>query len=266
MGYCLNLKTPKTFSEKIQWLKLYNRRPLYTTLVDKYAVKGYVSKLIGAEHVIPTLGVWERPEDIEWDKLPRQFVLKTTHGGGSMGVLICKDKSLFDREEAEHKLNVSLKQDLYKYCREEPYKNVPRRIIAEEYIHPDSVTNDFADYKFFCFNGVVKALFVATDRNKKDEEVKFDFFDAEFNHLPFKQGHENAEIPPQRPTLFDEMKQIASKLSTGMPHVRIDLYEVGSRIFFGEFTFFHYSGMMPFRPQKWDAIFGEMLTLPEKYN
>ena len=199
MGYVLRLRWPRTFSEKLQWLKLHDRNPHYTDLVDKYAVKEYVSKTIGSEYVIPTLGAWNRPEEIEWNRLPNQFVLKTTHGGGSMGVVICKDKRCFDKKEAIKRLNISLAQDLYKYCREFPYKNVPRRIIAEEYIQVDPVLNDLPDYKFFCFNGEVKALFVGTERQKEGEDVKFDFFDADFNHLPFKQGHENATIPPPNP-------------------------------------------------------------------
>ena len=263
MGYPLNLDNPKTYSEKLQWLKLYNRRPEYTTLVDKYAVKEFVAKTIGPEFVIPTLGVWNRPEDIEWEKLPTQFVLKTTHGGGGGGVIICTNKNTINRSEVIIKLNESLNQDLYKYCREYPYKNVPRRIIAEEYVQPDSVIKDLPDYKFFCFNGEVKAMFIGTDRNKEGEDVKFDFFDADFNHLPFSQGHNNAVNMPQRPKSFEKMKSIASQLSKGIPHVRVDLYEIEGKILFGELTFYHFSGMMPFNPTKWDAIFGDMLSLPE---
>ena len=265
MGYFLSLNNPKTYSEKIQWLKLYNRRPEYTSLVDKLEVKKYVTNTIGDQYVIPTLGVWDKPEDIDWEILPSQFVLKTTHGGGSMGVIICDDKNSFNIKEAIRKLNISLNQDIYKYCREFPYKNVVRRIIAEEYVNPDSSINDLPDYKFFCFNGKVKALFVGTERQKKGEEVKFDFFDADYNHLPFRQGHENAAHTPQKPKNFELMKEIAARLSAGIPHVRVDLYDVGDKVLFGELTFYHFSGMMPFQPPKWDILFGEMLTLPEKY-
>lgn len=262
MGYRLNLKDPKTFSEKLQWLKLYDRRPEYTQMVDKYAVKEYVAKTIGEEYVIPTIGVWNRPEDIEWDSLPDRFVLKATQGGGSTSVVICKDKSSFDKKEAIKKLNIGLGCDIYKLFREWPYKDVPPRIIAEKYLEPAPDLKDLPDYKFFCFDGEVKGLFVATDRQKEGEDVKFDFFDADFNHLPLKQGHENASSIPQKPRCFDTMKAIASKLSEGFPQVRVDLYELGSDVFFGELTFFHFSGLVPFNPDEWDKTFGDMIKLP----
>lgn len=259
-----NLKKPQTYSEKLQWLKLYDRKPIYTTMVDKYAVKKYVSDIIGEEYVIPTLGVWNRPEDIEWEKLPHQFVLKTTHGGGNEGVVICIDKGSFDRQKAINRLNESLKTDLYRIWREWPYKNVRKRIIAEKYISPNIETNDLSDYKFFCFDGEVKGLFVATERQNPNEEVKFDFFDADYNHLPFKQGHDHAKVIPAKPKNFELMKHLASKLSKGMSHVRVDLYDLGDKVFFGELTLFHFSGMVPFEPDEWDKKFGDLLVLPVK--
>ena len=264
MGKRLHLRHPQTFNEKIQWLKLYNRRPEYTHMVDKYAVKNYVASVIGAEYIIPTLGVWDKPEDIEWDTLPTRFVLKTTHGGGSEGVIICKDRDRLDKQSVIDKLNVSLHQDVYLSGREWPYKNVQRRIIAEQYVDPVPGINDLPDYKFFCFDGEVKALFVGTERQKEGEDVKFDFFDADFNHLPFKQGHENAAITPSKPKNFELMKQLAAKLSKGIPQVRVDLYDTDSQVLFGELTFYHFGGVVPFKPEKWDMWFGEMLTLPTK--
>ena len=172
MGKHLDLNAPQSYNEKLQWLKLYDRNPKYTTMVDKYAVKNYVAEKIGSEYIIPTLGIWDKPEDIEWEKLPNQFVLKTTHGGGNTGVVVCKDKSHFDKEKAIVKLNKSLKEDLYRVLREWPYKNVPHRIMAEEYIEGEN--GDLPDYKFFCFNGVVKALFVGTERQTGN--VKFDYY------------------------------------------------------------------------------------------
>ena len=263
MGKRLNLNTPNTYSEKLQWLKLYDRKPEYITMVDKAAVKDYVSEIIGNQYVIPTLGVWEKPEDIEWDSLPDQFVLKCTHDSG--GLVICRDKAKLNKTAAIKKLNRSLKCNYYKVWREWPYKEVPRRVLAEQYIEPSSDLKDLPDYKFFCFNGEVKALFVATDRHKKGEEVKFDFFDADFNHLPFKQGHEQATVTPLKPKCFKEMKQLAEKLSKGMPHVRVDLYEVGDKVMFGELTLFHFSGMVPFQPEKWDKVFGDWLEIPLNY-
>lgn len=264
MGYRLNLRHPRSFSEKLQWLKLYNQRPEYTMMVDKYAVKDYVASIIGNEYVIPTLGVWNKPKDIEWDKLPNQFVLKTTNGGNSEGVVICKDKNSLDKQAVIKQLNRSFVGSIYHSLREWPYKNMPHRIIAEQYIEPEPGTNDLPDYKFFCFDGEVKAMFIATERQKKGEDVKFDFFDAEFNHLPFRQGHDQAKVPPAKPRHFEEMKQLACLLSKGIPQVRVDFFEVGDKIFFGELTFFHFSGSMPFEPREWDYKFGSWITLPKE--
>lgn len=257
-----NWDTPQTFSEKLQWLKLYDRKPEYTMMVDKFAIKDYVAKKIGPEYVIPTLGLWNKPEDIEWEKLPDQFVLKTTHGGGNEGVVICKDKKIFDKEKAIQKLNISMHTDLYQVWREWPYKNVPKRVIAEKYIEPNPETNDLSDYKFFCFDGKVKGLFVATERQNPNEEVKFDFFDADYNHLPFRQGHDHAKVTPLKPKNFELMKQLAEKLSKGIPHVRVDLYDLGDIVLFGELTFYHFSGLVKFEPEEWDYKIGEWLKLP----
>ena len=259
-GYWPNWNNPNTFNEKLQWLKLYDRRPEYTMMVDKYSVKEYVSSIIGSEYVIPTLGVWNRPEEIEWEKLPNKFVLKTTHGGGNEGVVICKDKGAFDRKQAIEKLNRSLKQDIYCLLREWPYKNVQKRIIAEEYI--ESYDGDLADYKFFAFDGEVKALFIGTERGTGD--VKFDFFDANFNHLDLVQSHPMSGKDIPIPTNFEKMKMLASKLSRGIPHVRVDLYNVKGDIYFGELTFFHHGGVTPFHPQEWDYTFGSWIKLPSK--
>lgn len=262
MDYPLNLDNPKTFNEKLQWLKLYNRRPEYTAMVDKYAVKEYVSKIIGSQYVIPTLGVWESPDEIDWERLPARFVLKTTHGGGNAGVVICKDKNTFDKQNAIKRLEKSLKQDISTSLREWPYKNVPRRIIAEKYLEDSANNGDLPDYKFFCFDGEVKALFVGTERGTGD--VKFDFFDAEFNHLDLVQKHPMSGRMIPKPQNFDLMKKLASKLSRGIPHVRIDLYEANGEVFFGEMTFFHHGGIVPFHPEKWDYEFGSWVKLPNK--
>ena len=262
MGYKLNLSKPKTFSEKLQWLKLYDRRPIYTTMVDKYAVKRYVADIIGEKYIIPTLGVWDSPDEIEWDSLPNQFVLKCTHDSG--GLIICRDKTKLDIDAAKEKLRKSLKFDYYLSVREWPYKDVPRRIIAEQYISPTPGKSDLPDYKFFCFDGKVKALFVASERQTPNEEVKFDFFDADFNHLPFRQGHDHAKVIPSRPHYFEEMKSAAAKLSEGIPHVRVDFYETTEGVLFGELTFYHFSGIVPFEPYEWDKRFGDWIALPKK--
>lgn len=260
MSYKLNLRSPKSYNEKLQWLKLYDRNPLYTTMVDKYAVKKYVSDIIGEKYIIPTLGVWDKFDDIDFDSLPDQFVLKCTHDSG--GLVICKDKRTLDLAKARQKIESSLQTDYYTAGREWPYKDVPRRIIAEKYME-DSKTGELRDYKFFCFNGNTKWLFIATDRQNR-EEPYFDFFDMDFNHLPMQHGHPNAPILPEKPVKFELMKELASKLSQGFPHLRVDFYEVDGEVFFGELTFFHHGGWTPFTPEKWDYIFGAEIKLPLK--
>lgn len=261
MGKKLNLDVPVTFNEKLQWLKLYDRNLAYTTMVDKYAVKEYVANKIGSQYVIPTLGVWDRFDDIDFDALPNRFVLKSTHDSG--GLVICRDKQRFDRKAAKKKLEKSLKRDYYLLHREWPYKNVPRRILAEAYME-DSSTGELRDYKFFCFNGVPKALFVATERQKQGEEVKFDFFDMDFHHLPIRQGHPNAATCPTKPKKFDEMCRLAGILSQNIPQLRVDFYEVNGNVFFGELTFSHFAGIVPFEPEGWDKILGDWIELPSK--
>lgn len=258
MGYWMNWKNPVTYNEKLQWLKVYNRRNEYTKLVDKYEVKEYVKDLIGEEYVIPTLAVWDNINDIDFDQLPDQFVLKTTHSGGNTGVVICRDKKSFDKEDAKSKLSRSLKQDIYASLREWPYKNVCPRIIAEKFLS-DNVHSDLIDYKFYCFDGEPKVLVVATGRNVN---LCFDYYDMEFNHLPFRQGGPNSPYPIKKPRILDEMIKLAAKLSKGMPHVRIDMFCVNSRIYFGEYTFFDSSGMAKFDPEEWDYNFGRFIKLP----
>ncbi len=259
MGKCLHLRNPQTFSEKVQWLKLYGRRPIDTILSDKYAVKEQISKMIGSQYVIPLIGVWDKFDDIDFDKLPNQFVLKCTHDSG--GIVVCKDKSQLDIEKARRVISRGLDRDFYVFSREKAYKNIPRRVIAEEY-KEDKSTGELRDYKFFCFNGEPKLLFVASDRQVKGEETKFDFFDMDYNHLPFTNGHPNAEVPPLKPVCFEEMKEIAAKLSKGIPHVRVDLYEVNGKVYFGEMTYSHWGGMTPFEPEEWDYKLGSWIHLP----
>lgn len=262
MGQKLNLNNPQTFNEKLNWLKLYDRNPLYTTLVDKYAVKKWVADKIGEQYIIPTLGVWNKPEDIEWDILPDQFVLKTTHGGGGDGVLICYDKNTFDKNDAITKLKKAMKTDPYIRLREWPYKNVPHRIIAEKYLF-DSSTNDLKDYKFFGFDGVCKALFIASDRQTEGTEVKFNFFDSQFRKLDLVQTHPMSDCVITKPDCFEEMKRLTEKITKGMPEARCDFYEVNGKAYFGEITFFHHGGVTPFHPESWDKTWGEWISLPE---
>ena len=259
MGKKLDLDNPVTFNEKLQWLKLYNRRPEYTTMVDKYAVKKWVAEQIGEEYIIPTLGVWTHFDEIDFDKLPKQFVLKCTHDSG--GLVICRDKKTFNKSAARKKIETCLKHNFFWGQREWPYKNVKPRIIAEQYME-DRQTKELRDYKFFAFNGEVKALFIATERGNK-EETKFDFFDDDFKHLPFTNGHPNADILPEKPIQFEHMKRLAEKLSINFPEIRVDLYECNGKVYFGEMTFFHWSGLVAFNPEKWDRIFGDWVKLPQ---
>jgi len=237
---------------------LYDRNPLYTTLVDKYEVKEFVSNIIGSDYIIPTLGVWDKFDDIDFDKLPNRFVLKCTHDSG--GLVICKDKALFDKKLAKKKINKCLKKNYYYHLREWPYKDVKPRIIAEQYME-DSNSKDLKDYKLFAFKGEVKALYVATDRHSKESGLKFTFFDKDFNHLPFTNSHPNADVLPTKPTCFEEMVSLAEKLSKDLKQARIDFYEVDGRVYFGEITFFHMSGLKKFEPYEWDKIFGSWIEL-----
>lgn len=255
-GYKLNLKNPQTFNEKLQWLKLNHRKPEMVTMVDKVEAKKYVANIIGEEYVIPTLGVFDSVDEINFDNLPEQFVLKCTHDSG--GIVICSDKSKLDIEAAKNKLRKGLKINYYYQNREWPYKQIKPRIIAEQYMVDES-GYELKDYKFFCFDGKVELLFIATDRGSKNEETKFDFFDTEFKHLPFTNGHPNTTKPITKPEGFEKMKEMAARLSKGYPHLRVDLYNVNGKIYFGELTFYHWSGMTPFVPEEWDYKLGEMI-------
>ena len=259
MGKKLNLDDPKTYSEKLQWLKLNDRRPEYTTMVDKIEVKKYVAEKIGEQYIIPNIGVWDNPDDINFDEFPDKFVIKCNHNSGK-GMAICKDRSTFNVAKARAELKEGLKQDYYLPMREWPYKDVKRRVLAEVYME-DQKTAELRDYKFFCFGGEAKMLFIASDRQTKGEETKFDFFDMDYNLLPFTNGHPNSKVQPEKPECFDEMRMLAEKLADGIPQVRVDFYEVNGKVYFGEMTFFHWSGMVPFEPEEWDYKIGEWLDI-----
>lgn len=264
MGKKLNLKNPQSFTEKIQWLKLYNRKPEYTALVDKAAVKDIVGDKIGQEYIIPTLAVWESVEEIEWEKLPDRFVLKTTHGGGGGGVVVCSDKSKLDKNAAIKRLSNSMKSDIYKNLREWPYKNVPRRIIAEKYIS-NNIDKDLPDYKWYCFNGEPLYCQVIRDRNSKET---IDFYDKDWNHQDIVGLNPKATLgnkPVPKPENLEIQLKIAAKLSKGIPFVRVDLYEVNDETFFGELTFYPASGIGRFSPDNWNKTFGELINLPAQY-
>ena len=265
MGKRLNLKDPKTFTEKIQWLKLYDFKPEYTNMVDKLAVKDYIASRIGNEYIIPTLGVWDRVEDIDWYSLPDRFVLKTTHGGGGCGGVICSVKDHFDKTMAIKKLDLSMQINAGLTFREKPYLNVPRRIIAEKFISESKVaanikSSDLQDYKFFCFNGKVK--FFKIDFGRFIEHHA-NYYSLEGKLLPF--GEKGLEPDPNHndtmPSNLKDMISIAERLSDGFKFLRVDLYNVNGKIFFGELTFYPAAGMGPFTPNAWDEIIGSYLLI-----
>lgn len=258
-GNTIDWTNPMTYSEKLQWLKINDRKPIYTKMVDKIEAKEYVASIIGQECIIPTIAVYDSVEQIEWNKLPNQFVLKCSHDSG--GVVICTNKDKIDIKAANNKLRKGLSTNCYYSNREWPYKNVKPRIICEEY-KVDESGYELKDYKWFCFDGEPKALFIATDRSNPNEETKFDFFDMDFNHLPIKNGHPNAVNDIKKPVGFDKMKKLAAMLSKDIPHLRVDFYDINGHIYFGELTFFHWSGMMPFEPEEWDYKFGSWIKLP----
>lgn len=257
-GKRLKLKNPQSFNEKLQWLKLHDRRPEYVTMVDKIAMKDYIINAVGSKYVIPTLGVWDKPEDIDWDSLPKQFVIKWNHDSGS--IVICKDKSSFDRVAAIKKLSYGAKVNGFWYGREWPYKGVKPKLLAEPYME-DSKTHELRDYKVFTFNGSVKLILIASDRQKKGESVKFDYFDTEGNHLDIVNDHPQAPQPPELPSCFSQMIDIAQKLSQGFPHLRVDFYEVDEAIYIGELTLYHGSGLMSFKPNGWEETMGSWIDL-----
>lgn len=259
VGYWPHLNHPRTFNEKLQWLKLNDRHAEYTQMVDKIDAKKYVASIIGDKYIIPTLGVWNSVDEIEWDKLPNQFVIKVSSDSG--GIVVCKDKQTLDIEKAKEKLTNGWGKNYYVHNKEYPYRDLTPRIIAEEYKEDES-GYELRDYKIFCFNGEPKILFVASDRQKAGEDTKFDFFDLNWNHLPFTNGHPNSKEHIAKPKNFEEMLEIAKKLSVGIPQVRIDLYNCNGQIYFGEITFFHWSGMTAFDPIEWDFKLGKMIKLP----
>lgn len=264
MGKKLNFP-PITYNEKLQWLKLNDRLPLYTKMVDKIKVKSIVSQLIGNDYIIPTLGVWANANDIDFAQLPRQFVLKVNHNSG--GLVICKDKTLLSQKDitqVRKQLNKALKHNYYWEMREWPYKDVKPMILAEKYME-DIATSELRDYKFFCFDGIPKLMFIASDRQQSGSETKFDFFDMDGNHIPILNGHPMSVIPPSLPHNFNLMKELSSKLSKGLKHVRVDFYEVNNKVYFGELTFTHWSGMVPFSPEEWDIKLGQWLNINTKY-
>ncbi|WP_287211500.1 ATP-grasp fold amidoligase family protein [Muribaculum sp.] len=264
MGKSIDMDNPVTFNEKLQWLKVYNRRDGQRKRVDKFAVKEIVGKLIGEQYIIPTLSVWDKPEDIDFDSLPDKFVLKATHGWGGKGVFVCMDKNKFDHKKAIRKLGKCLHKTNYAKLREWPYKGVPARIIAEKYIGPETGEMP-TDYKFYCFNGEAKYIMVCIGRVPGSKKPNYYFFDRQWRFCPFNtdNAHYPADFTLPRPQGLDKMLELAGRISQGEPHVRVDFYNVDGHIYFGEITYFSFSGYFHFTPEG-NRILGSHISLPEK--
>lgn len=260
-GRILNLKKPVTFEDKQQWLKLHDRKEEYRELVDKYAVRKHIRAVIGEQYSFPLIGHWARFEDIDFNSLPESFVIKCNHDSGSVRVI--KNKSALTKKEIEdlrkHFIK-RLKRDFYYAGREYPYKGVKPCILIEKYMTDDKQKlSSLNDYKFFCFHGVPRIVLIVTDRAT---DCRYDFYDMNFNHLDLRYGKGRDDDKIQKPDFFNEMKEVAARLSKGIPFVRIDLYEVGGQVYFGEYTFFDGGGFQYYEPEKWEYELGSWLKLP----
>lgn len=255
----MNFEKPESFNEKLQWLKLFDRNPLYTKLADKYEVRDYIGEKIGRQYLIPLIGVYDTFDDIDFEQLPDKFVLKCTHDSG--GVVICNNKNEFNLLEAKMKITKSLRRNYYYLSREWPYKNIRPRIICEKYM-VDEIGTELKDYKFMCFNGKAKCLFVGLNRNSPTG-LNVDFYDMDWNPMPFKRHYPKSGTIIPKPKTFDKMVEFAEKLSKNIPFVRVDFYEVNGQLYFGELTFYPGSGYEEFTPEFYDYKLGGWLKLPE---
>lgn len=263
LGYRCNLRTPRSFNEKIQWLKLHDRKPIYKSLCDKYAVKAIIGSVIGEEHIIPTLGHWSRFEEIDFTLLPDRFVLKCNHDAAS--TVICKDKANFDYGKAKDILTQALSRDYYHYeGKQWAYKGIKRCILAEPYLE-DAVYDELLDYKFLIFNGVFRCAFVCSDRHSV-KGMTMDFYDANWELLPFTRIYPNSKFGIPRPELLDDMIELAEKIARFIdnPFIRVDFYEHDGMVYFGETTFYPGGGLEPFTPRSWDFTLGEWIDLNDQ--
>ena len=260
-GKSLNLENPKTYTEKLQWLKLYDHRPEYTLMQDKYLIRDYVSKTIGDEYLIPLLGVWESANDIDFEVLPNQFVLKCNHDCAS--VVICRNKKTLNFEETRMKLDFCLKNNYYKSAREWAYKDIKPLIIAEKYMSNHN-EKTLTDYKFFCCSGKAKMVLLASGEAHTDER-RLDYFDMSFNHLPITRGSMNGTgVKWRKPDDFDLLIQMAEKIAGNFPFIRVDFYIVEGHPYFGEIAFYPSAGLSEFSPREWEERVGSWIELPIK--
>ncbi len=265
MGHSPNLDDPQLFSEKLQWLKLHDHNPLYTQLVDKYRVRDYIAEKVGEEYLIPLLGVWDDPDEIDFDALPDQFVLKCNHNSGT-GMCICRDKSKLNIDAVKKGLRKGLRENFYKRCREWPYKDVPRKIIAEKLMPYAPGKSGLDDYRFFCFHGEPKLIYVyqtaSLTAKNKPSVLSRDIFDINWKHLPFRQKSGNAPTEPLPPINLNKMIELSKCLSENLTFLRVDFYEIQGKVYIGELTLYPFGGFVPFDPVKWDREIGTWITLP----
>lgn len=261
MGSRLELEHPRSYSEKLQWLKLHDRRDIYTDMVDKVSAKEFIADRVGREHVIPTLGVWEHFDEIDFERLPDSFVLKCSHDSG--GMVKCESKASFQTEAARSLLESRLSKSYYLRFREWPYKNVRPRLLAETYLVEDPAVGPapLCDYKFFCFNGEPRLMYISRDRGSDPRTA---FFDMDFQALPLRMKDPPPDVLPDKPPCFDEMRAMARVLSFGVPALRVDFYYVDHTVYVGELTFFHNAGFVSISPPEWNMILGDWLVLPDK--
>lgn len=260
-GKKLMLDNPITFNEKIQWLKLNDRNPRYTQMVDKYEAKKYVSSIIGDEYIIPTIGIYDSVENIDFEKLPKEFVIKCTHDSES--TIICKDKYNTDLNELKQRISKKLKTNYYYRCREWPYKNVKPRIITEKYMATEN-QKELIDYKFFCFNGNPKFIYVSQGLSDHST-ARISFANMNYEIEKFKRkDYKPFATLPKKPVNFEKMKELARILSKEIPFLRVDFYEINQKIYFSELTFYPGGGFIPFDPDEYDKVLGKMLELPKE--
>ncbi len=252
----LDLKNPKSFNEKLQWLKLYGHKPEYVTMADKYAVKEYVANRIGREYVVPCLGVWEKAEDINFEELPNSFALKCTHNSG-LGRCICKDKTRIDLNVVRREIAKGLRQNYYLPGRDKQYRDIPKKIIADMYLE-DGTGEELRDYKWWCFNGEPLYMYYTN----KGKNIYENFYDSEYNPVNINHGFERLKPEQPKPDNFELMKELATKLSKGIPFVRVDFFNVNGHVYFGEFTFFDWGGLRPFENYQMDLDLGKLIKLP----
>ncbi len=262
-GYKINFRDPQTFNEKLMWMKVYYQEPLITKCCDKFAVKDYVANVIGPEYAVPTIKSWTNAGQIDFDELPDRFVLKVNWSSGYLKII--KDKSELDEDATRRQFAKWIKpyRNSYYQTFNWGYKNMPPIIFAEEYL--EQANEQVYDYKFFCFNGRVDSLFIATDRQDKSRPTTFDFYDADFKPLDITYGgHAHVKTPHEKPANFEKMKELAAKLSKPFPFVRVDFYDLGDRVYVGEMTFYSGGALLSFEPVEWDKIYGDKIRLPDK--